>query len=342
VSQRQKEKGRRKKKSRRRVNSDGGRQLGLDSNETVDITMDDTESDVMRLPTEAFGYVFTEIPEHVRENLGTLEREGAIYSDQWVETLGDFRHVRIAFTEEERKEFARRSWAYELWIRAEMPEWARDTPGIDQDIASEADSYSLQAPDGKSLGPPYHCFAAFLGEHLEALTCGMLDERREVIELVGKDALLYDIQRVIRTLTPTIRSFNHREKGLNPWTVEREDDVRDLLYVMLRPLVFDLNKEEAIPSRAGTHKFVDLCSKAVKVLLEVKWIDRSGQWKRIVDQIHVDTQSYIAHPACETLIFVVVDTVRDIPDPRKLEEELSGQQIIDGKPVNIRVMVAEP
>jgi hypothetical protein len=304
--------------------------------------MDESDLHVERLPTEAFGYMFTHAPEHVRDDLGSLEREGAVYSDQWIEELGDFRHVRIGFTEEECKEFARRSWAFELWLRAGMPQWARDTPGIDQDIASEADSYVAHTCDGESFGPPYHCFAAFLGKHLESLTCGMLDARRKVIEFAGKESLLYEVRRVIQTLTPTVRSFNTREKGLSPWTVAREDDVRDLLYVMLRPLVFDLGKEEAVPSRGGTHKFVDLCSKAVKLLLEVKWIARPGQWKRIVEQIHVDTQSYIAHPAGETLIFVIVDSVRDIPDPRKLEEELSGEQTIAGKKVNVRVFVAEP
>lgn len=304
--------------------------------------MNDPDPHFERLPTEAFGYVFNLVPEHIRDDLGSLERECVIYSDQWVEELGDFRHVRIAFTEEEQKEFARRSWAYELWMRAGMPQWARDTPGIDQDVAAEADSYVMHTRDGESFGPPYHCFAAFLGKHLEALTCGMLDERRKVIEFEGKDALLYEVRRVIRTLTPTIRSFNTREKGLNSWTVSREDDVRDLLYVMLRPLVFDICKEEAVPSRGGRHKFVDLCSKAVKLMLEVKWIGRSGQWKRIVDEIHIDTQSYIAHPACESLMFVIVDSVRDVPDPRRLEEELSGEQIIDGKAVNITVFVAEP
>jgi hypothetical protein len=306
-----------------------------------EVDMDESDH-LEHYPTEVLGYEFNHIPEHVCDDLGSLERECAVYSDQWVEELGDFRHVRIAFTEEERKEFARRSWAFELWLRDGMPEWAGDIPGIDLDVASEADSYIMHTSDGENVGPPYHCFAAFLGKHLEALTCGMLDERRKIIEFTGKEALMYEVRRVICTLTPTIRSFNIREKGLCSWTITREDDVRDLLFVMLRPLVFDLGKEEAVPSRGGTHKFVDLCSKAVKLMIEVKWIGRPGQWKRIIEQIHVDTQSYIAHPACETLIFVVVDSVRDIPDPRKLEAELSGEQTIDGKLVIVNVYVAEP
>jgi helicase-like protein len=34
------------------------------------------------------------------------------------------------------------------------------------------------------------------------------------------------------------RAFNNRERGLAQWAISCEDDVRDLLYVMLRPLMF--------------------------------------------------------------------------------------------------------
>lgn len=304
--------------------------------------MTESEWDAILLPTFAAGREFTHVPEHVRADLYSLEFERAIYGDQWVEEVEGFRHVRIAFTDEEREDYVRRSWAYELWLRAGSPNWARDTPGIDQGVAHDADSYVMETSDGRSFGPPYHCFAAFLGEHLEALTCGMLPERRRVIELAGREALLYEVRRAIESLTPTIRSFNARERGLKPWPIEREDDVRDLLYVMLRPLVFDLAKEEPVPSRAGTYKLVDLYSRSVKLFIEVKWVAKPGQWKRIVEQIHVDTQSYIAHPACELLTFVIVDASRSIPDPRRLELELSGKQSIGGKSIQINVFVAEP
>ena len=85
-----------------------------------------------RLPTYAFGKEFTHIPEHVRQDLQTLERECAIYTDHWIEEVGDFRHVKIDFTPEERDEFSRRSWAYELFLRAGYPTWAADTPCIDE------------------------------------------------------------------------------------------------------------------------------------------------------------------------------------------------------------------
>ena len=189
--------------------------------------------------------------------------------------------------------------------------------------------------------PPYHCFAAFLGDHLEALTCRRSD-RETVIDLKGRDAVLFEVRRAVESLTPTIRAFNNREKGLSRWEITCEDDVRDLLFVMLRPRVFDLIKEEAVPSRVGTHRFVDLCSKAIRLFIEVKWIGTRRRWKRIVDQIHVDIQTYVAHPACDNLLFVIVDAVRDIPDPRQLEEHLSGEQSVGDRRIHVRVIVCEP
>ena len=310
---------------------DSGREsLGDDS---------DGWEDEGRHPTVVFGRTFTHIPEHVRQDLETLERECVVYSDHWIEEVGDFRHVRIDFTTEEREEFVRRSWAYELFLRAELP-WAADVPGIDEDIAQDADTYSPLMRDGRKINPPYHCFAAFLGGHLEALTCTG-NERETVIQLEGREAALFEIKRAIHSLTATIRSFNDREKGLVPWTISCEDDVRDLLYVMLRPRIYDIGKEEAIPSKAGTHKFADLCSNHVPFLLELKWIGRKGDWKKKVEEVHVDIQTYVKHPASETMFFVIIDDVRDIQDPRKLEQELTARQTIDGKEVDIVLLICD-
>ncbi len=294
----------------------------------------------MRLPTYARGKKFTHIPEFIRQALETLEREGAIYEDHWIEEVNDFRHVRIEFTPQESEEFARRSWAYELFLRAGGPTWAIDTPGIDMDIAKDADTYSPISHDGEVTPPPYHSFTAFLGKHLESLVCFGSD-RQTVIELSGRAKVLFEVRRAIEVLTPTIRSFNNREKGLNPWNISCEDDVRDLLYVMLRPLVADITKEEAVPSIAGTHKFVDFCSQGVRLLIELKWIGRSGSWKRKIKEIYVDIQSYVAHPACDNLFFVIVDAVKDMPDPRQVEEQLTGVQTINGRQIDIRTIVCE-
>ena len=176
--------------------------------------------------------------------------------------------------------------------------------------------------------------------HLEMLTCSN-SGREVVLQLDGREAKLFEVRRAIQTLTPTIRSFERREQRLDPWTITCEDDVRDLLFVMLRPVIFDINKEEAVPSKAGTHKFADLCSRAVPFLIELKWIGKRGTWKRKIEEIYVDIQTYARHPACQNLFFVIVDSAKDIPDPRQIEEELSGIQTIDNLEVNVRAFVCE-
>ena len=300
---------------------------------------DDDRGTYERVPTVAFGRMFTHIPEHVRQDLETLDREGAIYSDHWIDELNDFRHVRIDFTAHERSEFARRSWAYELFLRADVT-WAEDVPEIDSDIAQDADTYSAVLADGREIAPPYHCFAAFLGHHLETLSC-FRSGRETIIHLEGKDAALFEVRRAVQSLTATVRSFNNREKGLAQWTITCEDDVRDLLYVMLRPRIFDITPEEPVPSKAGTHKFVDLCSNAVPFLIELKWIGRRGTWKKKVEEIYVDIQTYAKHPASRTVFFVIVDDVRDIQDPRQLERELTSPQTVDGVQIDVVLFVCD-
>ena len=204
---------------------------------------------------------------HIRE-LMTLEREQAIYTDHWIEKLKDFRHVRIRFKKPEVDEYVRRMWAYELFRRAGSPELATSVKGIDADIAQDADRYAMPTKDGKAIHP-WHCIAGFLGSHLESLVCTNL--RHEILEEQGQELLLSVVKRAIDSLTPVIRLFSKREKRLQNWAVTSEDDVRDLLYAMLRPAVDDLIREDPVPSKAGSFRIVDLASSVSGLFIEIKW-----------------------------------------------------------------------
>src|SRR5690606_3443739 len=122
--------------------------------------------------------------------------------------------------------------------------------------------------DGEEF--PSHCPAAFLTDELEDLVCSNVPGRYEIIEEIGLASLLATLRRAVDALTPAIRLFCEREKGLTQWPVTREDDVRDLLFAILRASISDIVREEPIPSRAGSHRFVDLCSKTARLLIEVK------------------------------------------------------------------------
>ena len=276
------------------------------------------EVTVMRV----FGKQWTELDSGTIDELWTLEREGAVYVDLWQDDLKDFRRVRIRFADEETEEYVRSLWAYEAFLRAGSPPSAREVPEIPADIAKRADGYSLTSLNGHDKGPPYHCIAGFIGPHLEALIC--TNRRSEILEELGTSALLTTVKQAIDSLTPSIRLFNRREKGLAAWPVTREDDVRDLLYAVLRGSVSDLTREEAVPSRAGTHAVVDICSRLARLFIELKWIGQRGQWRQVVKQINDDIQSYVADPRCETIIFVVIDAAKDIPDPGRVPAKPGG------------------
>lgn len=281
------------------------------------------------------------IDEELSSELLSLEREGVIYTDRWQEHLCDFRHVRIRFTAKEIEEYVRGLWAYEIFLRAGSPDFAADVLEIPGDIAKRADEYVLQTRDGETIGPPHHCPAAFMTAELEDLVC-YSSERVEILTEVGAEALLSTVKRAIDSLTPSIRLFNSREKGLQRWPIDCEDDIRDLLYALLRAAISDIQREEPVPSKGGTYKKVDLYSKIGRLFIEVKWVYKKGSWKQVLKQINDDIQSYVTHPDCETLIFVVIDAAKDIPDPSLFESDLTAIQSIHDKTINIQAFVREP
>jgi hypothetical protein len=57
-----------------------------------------------------FGKVFESLESAHLQDLWSLEREGAIYTDHWIDELADFRHVRIPFAPDEISEFVRSLW----------------------------------------------------------------------------------------------------------------------------------------------------------------------------------------------------------------------------------------
>jgi hypothetical protein len=286
-----------------------------------------------------FGHNFLHIADSHLEDLLSLEREQAVYTDHWIDGLDDFRHVRIPFTEDEVKEFVRSMKAFDLFAGSKA-RWARDVRGIPKDIANRADQYHGQLADGTKLGPPWHCAAGFMGHHIETLVCGFTT-RRQILEEHGIASFLSTIRRAADALTPAIRCFTSREKGLVSWRIRCEDDARDLLYAMLRASMSDIKREEPIPSRACTSKVADLHSHLAKTLIEVKWVGKRGQWKRLVDEVYVDVQTYGRHPDCRYLVFFILDDAKDIPDPHLVEQQLSGPQTIDDKTFQVVVFIRE-
>lgn len=120
-----------------------------------------------RIPFVAFGREFPALQQSHFDDLRTLEREGAIYADHWVEDIGDFRHVRIPLTDDETQEFVRRLAAFDLYLQAGSPRRAADVDGIPADIANDADTNSIVIGDVEIR--PWHSLSGFYGPDLFAI-----------------------------------------------------------------------------------------------------------------------------------------------------------------------------
>jgi hypothetical protein len=179
-----------------------------------------------------------------------------------------------------------------------------------------------------------------MGREIERIMC-FDRSRHEILKEHGTAAFLSTIRRAVDALAPAIRCFTEREKGLQNWPIAQEDDVRDLLYAMLRASISDIKREEPVPRKVGASRVADLHSAIAKTLIEIKWV-RKGRWRRILDEIHTDIQTYGRHPDCHYLIIVIIDSERDIPDPHLVETELDGTQIIDGKEFRVMAYVRQP
>ena len=112
---------------------------------------------------KVFGYDFTNLGDSHVDELMSLEREKAVYSDYWIDELEDFRHVRIVLTDDEITEYVRSMIAFDRFLGSDAT-WARDVSAIPRDIANRADSYVGRTCD-ETFGPPWHCAAGFVGEH---------------------------------------------------------------------------------------------------------------------------------------------------------------------------------
>ncbi len=131
-------------------------------------------------------YTFSSrFPSELWQDTITMERDHAIYQEYWFDSVNDFRHVRILFTEKEAKAYLLGSINYDRFIRSRA-KWAKHVKGIPKKVADRADAYHFFDEKGKKVGPPWHCFYAFQDPIIEEIICGKLPERIQMIsDLIG-------------------------------------------------------------------------------------------------------------------------------------------------------------
>jgi len=147
------------------------------------------------------------------------------------------------------------------------------------------------------------------------------------------------VTRVIENFHNSARELGQRRKGKPIVSIEDEYDLQDLLYVVLKAYVADLRKEEYTPMHAGRSKRIDLISKELHTVIELKCIRDEAHAKNIGDELKIDIQSYPFHPYCGTIIFYIYDPQGKIKDPKMLIRDLSGKHTIKGRDIKVKLFV---
>jgi hypothetical protein len=120
------------------------------------------------------------------------------------------------------------------------------------------------------------------------------------------------------------------------FTIQNEYGVQRLLHSLLVLHFDDIRPEESSPSHAGAATRVDFLLKREQILIEVKWARDGLTAKVLGEQLMIDVQRYSAHPDCKTLVCFVYDPEGRIPNPRGIENDLSGEH----RQVTVQVIIA--
>jgi hypothetical protein len=268
-----------------------------------------------------------------KDELLVLEREGALY-EQWIldEADGGPGLFRVRLQPAEIYGFVSAVVGWDQYLAGGFDCVA------DRDLAASAAAAAeaRHTYDQSAVGT---CPADFMGEQLEALSCGWKPERAERLHpQISPDDASVMLHEIASGLPTAIKSLTERGSRA-AFPVDDERDLQDIVFLILRSLFPDTRREEWAPSHAGSSKRMDLVIPAGSVVIEIKLVRDRGHGRRVADELKIDIESYHGHPACTNLFVLVWDPQRHLADPQQLERDLTGARSKSGAKFDVAVRV---
>lgn len=162
----------------------------------------------------------------------------------------------------------------------------------------------------------------------EALTNG----RVRFTPAIGIVSALEQFQDCIRYLN------TRRSKGA-VIDINGEDDVQDVVFLMLRPLVQDIVPETPTDRAASRYVIQDFLSKNLKTVVEAKFVRDKKHGKEISKELHDDIEMYRNHQDCQEIVFFIYDPESWIPDTAGLKRQIAGLRKYDGKTIQVHCVI---
>jgi len=288
-----------------------------------------------------FNREFEHLEPRILDDLRTLESEGAVYYQFWREESQDSRFCRIRFTPSEIVEYVDALSAFDEFKGLLA---GHNNPHIaladisNARIKKRVIEYNEWAA---GMGHDYlaFCLAAFIGEDLEDLVCGGVPSRYEYLSETYTGDRRFILTEILEIFPTVARHLANRGGNRPAYTLDEEQDVRDLLYTIIKSIFPDAKIEEYTRIHAGGSKRIDIVIPVISTLIEVKYVRSSSHAKKIADELRIDFESYHVHPHCKKLIAYVWDSGRDLVDRPNFINDLRGLRVKGDSQFSVDVIV---
>lgn len=129
--------------------------------------------------------------------------------------------------------------------------------------------------------------------------------------------------------------LRRRHDDRQPFLINDEYDVQDLLAALLETRFEDIRREEWGPSYAGGATRVDFLLKNELVLVETKMTRASLTDRKLGEELIIDIDHYKQRPDCKVIVCFVYDPEHHLKNPQALEADLSKRH----DHIDVRVIV---
>jgi hypothetical protein len=122
------------------------------------------------------------------------------------------------------------------------------------------------------------------------------------------------------------------------WPIVSEREVQDILWLVLRSYFDDLIDEEALPKFG--HKFhkPDFAIPSLRLLIEVKYIYQKDDFKKIEQEIMVDTVAYLSNTQnYDRILVFIYDESSSVQ-----EHETTRKDLIKREEIEDVIIVSKP
>jgi len=172
--------------------------------------------------------------------------------------------------------------------------------------------------DGRGCIPRSELEALLADINYCLLVIGQVDQPTVTTETTNiAEAVPRVVSLALRRFHSAARALANRpreEKRAKSYVIEDEYDVQDLLFAMLKPIIADLEREDPVSKTAGDSGRVDLSSRSLGLVIEVKFPKSEGRAREIPRECSERIVLYSRWPELRHLVFFVYDPSCRIPD----------------------------